>query len=263
MPINRQQAFFLNTSQASTKNLTVGRSTWQFQNQMDFGVTDTQPTIDPPQIGLLEFSFTNWFINISSALGNNKLYFSNDPLVESKYTITIPDGSYSLASLNEFVSTQQTILVSQVIFSLQANYSTNKVCVQFSTVTGYYVHFGADSPFALIGFTSGQNVPASKSNTANYMEYGSNIAQFNNITGLSIVCNMTTDSISNGKASSTIYQTMPVADIGSTQSDRPNNIIWATLTNTRFDQITIQLLDQNGIPINMSEEFALTLIVKY
>lgn len=252
----KNKAYFLSSAQASVKSLDTGRATFLMQNPIEF---------PDAQVGLVEFSFTNFFINISAALANNKLYYSDDALDATKYTITIPDGSYSLSALNDYItSTQQAqVGVAQIIFSLIANYSTNTVGIQFGNVTGWYVSFSAGTCWLINGFTLNQFVPASKNNTAYYIEYGANVAAYNNITSIQVSLDLTTDTISNGKGSSIIYQTTPIAEVGSTQSDRPNKIIFADLTNSRFSSITVQLTDQNGVPLRMSEDFSITLLIRY
>lgn len=252
--MQKNKSIFLSSALASSKNLAAGQATWYFQNPLKF---------KDAQLGLIEFSFTNWFINISSVLGNNTINYSNDPAVLNKYTITIPDGSYSLAALNDYVTANQQAAQGFIVFSFGANYSTNKVSIAFGNLTGWYVHFTAASPLVLLGFTALQNVPASKTNTAYYVESAPNIAAFNNITSLQVACDLTTDTISNGYAGSVIFQTSPVADVGSTQSDRPQKVTFCTLTDTSISSITIRILDQTGATINMAEDFSTTLIIKY
>ena len=252
--MNRNKVLFLNSSQADQKLLGSGTATWFFLNPLEFSEA---------QLGLLEFSFTNWFINISAALGNNHLYLSNDAAVPQKYTIVIPDGSYSADALAKFLTAEQQATLGQTIFTLQPNYSTNRIGIVFGNVTQWYVYFAADSCYGINGFTSLQCVPASKSNTAYYVEYGGATAAYNNITALQVSCDLTTDSISNGKSSSVIFQTTPTTEPGSTESVRPTNIIYSTLANTRFSSITIRVTDQDGNAVRMSEDFSTTLIVRY
>jgi hypothetical protein len=252
--MQQNKVFFLSSAQADLKDLSTGQATWFFSNPIEFANA---------QMGLVEFSFTNWFINISAALANNKLYYSDDPLDPTKYLITIPDGSYSLTALSDFLTSEQQAALGQVIFSLQPNYSTNKCGILFGNIAGWYVSFSAGTCYAINGFALNQFVPAGKSNTAFYIEYGANTASFNNITALQVSCDLTTDSISNGKSSSVIYQTSPTSEVGATQSDRPNNVVYCTLTNTRFSSITIRITDQSDNAVTLSEDFSVSLIVRY
>lgn len=252
-----QKVIFLDTAGATTTTLSQGRASWIMQ----------QPIGEMPraQVALSQFNFTNFFVNISAALANNKFYYSDDAANTTKYTITIPDGSYSLSELNNFI--QASILATHgfSIITLNPNYSTNKVAIVFGNVANWYVHFGADSPFTLLGFTNGQDVPATKANTAYYSEYGANDAAFNNIQSIKVSTNLTNDSVSNTNQSAIIYQCQPIVSVGSTQTSEPNNLLWipSTAFQSKIYEIIVQLLDQNDSPIFMTENFSLTLIVKY
>ena len=252
--MERHKPIFLSSAQASNKDLTKGKCTWFFQTPMQ---------INGGQIGLAEFSYTNFFINISAALGNNKIYLSDDANNNTKYAITLGDGSYEYSSLNDFIGAWQQATLGKKIFSIQANMNTNQIAIVFDNVTGWYVYWGAGSCYAINGFTSGQYVPASKSCTAYYVEYGPSVAQYGNVKSLQLSCDVTTDTISNGKSSNVIFQSTPNVDVGMTQSDRPFNIIYCNLTNSNFSSITIQVFDQDDVPINFSYEFSLSLLIKY
>ena len=107
-------------------------------------------------------------------------------------------------------------------------------------------------------------MPVGKSNTAYYIEFGGAAAQFNNITNIKVTTNLTNDSISNTNQSSVILTTVPVVEVGSTQTTQIYTLLWLESTPLR-DKITnieIQVLDQNDQPLLLSEHFTLTLLVK-
>lgn len=251
------KTIFLDSSQATIVDLTRGYA--RFILQEPFG------SIPDAQIAASQFSFTNFFVNISAAIGNNKLYYSDDALLPQKYTITIPDGSYSIADLNSYVSNYLKANHAGVaLFTLIPNYPTNRIGIQFGNVAGWYVHFGADSPFVLLGYANGQNVPVTQSNTAYYIEFGPNAAAFNNVTNIKVATNLTNDSISNTNQSSIILSTVPVVDVGSTQTTQIYTLLWMESTPLR-DKVTnieVRILDQNDAPLLLSEHFTLTLLVK-
>jgi hypothetical protein len=248
------KTIFLSSSQATSKDLTKGIATWQLRNQIQF---------DNAEIGLFNFSFVNYFVNISAALGNNHIFYSDDALNETKYDCLIPDGSYSVDALNDFVLAHQQATLGFQVFAIVPNYSTAKCGIQFANVVNWFVHFAATSPFTLMGFALNQNVPNTKANTAFYIEYGANIAAFNNVTLLKVAIDLTTDAISNGDSSSIIYQTGPVVEVGSTQNNEPANVLWTNLTIPSFSQITARILDQNDAPLYLYEDFSLTLSIQY
>lgn len=246
---------FLDTAKASIKDLAKGRASWILKEP--FG------EIDGAIVALCSFSFTNWFINVSATIGNNKFYFSDDPLLPLKFTITIPDGSYSFSDLNTYIINEVQSMTGTIHFQMLANYSTNKVAIQFNTV-GWYVHFDADSPYTILGFTNPQDVPASKASTLHQVEYAPNIAQFNNITNIKVCTNLTSESISNTNQSSVIYTTAPLVSVGSTQTSEPNNLLWLNSTplHDKLSEIQVWLVDQNDSAIVMTEDFTCTLIVR-
>lgn len=257
-----QMILFLDSAGASDKNLAVGQAHWILKQPIG--------SVPNAQVGCSQFSFTNYFVNVSAALGNNKLYYSNDALAVTKWTVTIPDGSYSFNDLNAFLKAE---LISQghgtvagtPVFSLVANYATNKVGIQFSAVdVGFFAHFGADSPFTLMGYTNGQNVPASKANVAYYLEMGPNSAQFNNITNLKVSTNLTNSSISNTNQSPIILTCVPVVAVGSTQTFEAKNILWlsSSALEDKLTEVRVQILDQSDHPVLLSEDFTCTLIIR-
>lgn len=252
-----EYVLFLDSAKASIKDLAHGKATYILQQPIG--------EILRAQIAASSFSFTNWFINVSAALTNNTIYYSNDPLTPMKYSVVIPDGSYSFSDLNTYVQNQIMADRGIAVFQFAANYSTNKVAVQFGNVAGWYVYFGAQSPYALLGFANGQNVPASQACTAYYVEYASSTASFNNITNIKVCTNLTNASISNTNQSSVILMLAPLVSVGSTQTSEVNNLLWlhATPLHDKVTEIRVWVLDQNDNPLPMSEDFTLTLIVRY
>lgn len=252
-----QKVIFLDSAQATTKTLATGYASWILQEP--FG------NLPGAQICASQFSFTNFFINVSAAIGNNHFYYSNDPLDLTKFDITIPDGSYSFTDLNTFITNEvKAAQTGNEIFTLVANYSTNKIGVLFGNFAGWYIHFSAASPFTLLGFAALQNVPATQSNVAYYQEFGAATATFNNITNLKVSTNLSNDSISNTNQSSIILTAVPTVSVGSTQTTEIQNLLWLASTplESKITEIRVQILDQNDATVNLSEDFTLTLIVR-
>ena len=257
MPIPIHKTIFLDSAAATVKDLSRGYA--RFILSEPFG------SFTNPQIAAQQFSFTNFFINVSATLGNNKIYYSDDALDVTKYTITVPDGSYSINDLNSYVSSYLKANHAGVaLFTLAPNYPTNKIGIQFGNVVGWFVHFSADSPFTLLGFANGQDVPATQANTAYYIEFGGASAQFNNIQNIKVTTNLTSDSISNTNQSNVILTTVPVVEVGSTQTTQVYTLLWLESTPLR-DKITnieVQIIDQHDQPLNLSEDYTLTLLIR-
>ena len=250
-----QKILFLDSAKASIKDLANGKATFILREP--FG------EVPDAMVAASSFSFTNWFINVTSAI-NSKIYYSDDPANETKYFVDIPTGSYSFADLNTYVQNQVLADRGFAVFQFVANFSTNKVAVQFANVAGWYVHFQADSPFTLLGFANPQNVPVGKANVAFYLEYAASTAAFNNITSIKVCTNLTNDSVSNTNQSPVILQTTPLVSVGSTQTSEVQNLLWMASTplHDKVTEIRVWILNQLDVPLAMSEDFTLTLIVK-
>lgn len=243
---------FLQSSQASINELSKGRATWKMIEPF---------RMENAEIACHEFSFTNFFINISAAIGNNTIYYSDDALDETKYAIVIPDGSYTVSSLNSVMVSFQQAEVGKTIFELLPNLSTSKCYIAFNTEIGWFVHFSANN--LITGFDIG-NYPASKANTAYEFVYAQNNAAFNNIQSINVACNLTNDSISNSGRSSIIHVATPTVQSGFTENSKHFNLLWLSapmLANSTND-IIISLTDQSGNPLVLTENFAITLLIR-
>lgn len=250
-----RKVLFFDSSQSTTKDLATGYASFQYSQPIE-------PFLPECKLALINFSYTNFFINISPP--NNVIYFSDDILNATKYTITIPQGSWGLADLNDYVVSQQLIITGNTIFQLSANYSTGKVVVEFSgTLTGWFVNFTATAP-SILGFGV-QWVPVGGSSTAFYTESAPNQASFNSVTQIKVTTNMIQDSIDNSALSSNVLHiSTPIVGVGSVQTDAPS--IPLTIESTRLgtgkvSEITFQILDQNNNPVTLSEDFSLTAII--
>jgi hypothetical protein len=250
-----RKVIFLDSAQATTKDLSIGRASFEYPQPVEAFPGSVK-------IALTSFRYTNFFINISAP--NNVIYYSDDALTPQKYTITIPGGSYGWSDLNDFIQQQQMAQagVAAVIWTIQPNYSTGKISVVFGNVVGWFVNFEATSP-SILGFGV-QHVPVTDANTAYYSEAAPNAASFNSVDQVKVSTDLSTDSIDNSALSSNIiYTSTPVVSIGSVQKDEPQHLL--TLESYKLTQkcssIMVQILDQNNIPINLSEDFSLSIIV--
>ena len=64
----RHKAYFLSSASATLKNLKKNTATWYFSDVQEY---------TGASIAITEFSFFNSFINISAALANNMIYYSD------------------------------------------------------------------------------------------------------------------------------------------------------------------------------------------
>ena len=256
------KTLILNSSKATTYNLAIGKATFILADTLRF--TDKKP-----KIAINAFSFTNFFKNISASIGNNKFYYSDDDADETKYTITIPDGSYTPEALNTMINDQLVVDgYAPALFSILSDYSQNKIYYKFSAVlTGWFVHYDTDSPFTVLGGTTGQNIPADTvtGNVANQIEYATNVAAFNNVTDVNVTSNLSNNIIYGTNQSSILYNTSPSVSVGSVQVDRPYNLMWTDSLALQggISEIQLQVVNQEGVSVEMYEHFTVTIQIQY
>ncbi len=263
MPNVKRQTLFLNSAVATSKDLTIGRAIYIMDPPLRFGSEHKGHT---PEISVHSVSYTNFFINISAALSNNHIFYSDDSKTDEKYDIKIGDGSYSIEALNQYVSKAQAEVVGSVKFQFLPNYSTNGSFVQFGSEAGWFVYFkAAVSPFVLLGFNSGDYVPATKASIPNDIELSPNVSQFNNITAVNVTTNLSNSTYYGGKKGDVLFESRPIVPIGSVQTDTPNNLIWADsdALQTDISEVIVQLKDQNGTGLDLNaENFSVSLSIR-
>lgn len=256
--LNIPPPLFFSSANASRKNLAKGEAEFFLEEDIDISSGNTS-------VCAVSMAFVNSFPNITAAIGNNKIYYTDDAKDETKYSITIPDGVWSLDDLDEFLTTYQTALGTN-IFELLANYATGKVGILFdATTTGYFIYFDTDSPFTLLGFASAQSVPdftaVPGGNVVNYVEYGAAVAAFNNISVVKIGTSITSQSFSNNSKSNVILQAAITAEPLSTQVYEPRHLIKVPiLSGGKIRRITLYLYDQNNDQLLVTDDFSVTLI---
>jgi hypothetical protein len=250
-----RKVLYFNSAQATSKTLASGIARFQYSQPIE-------PFLPSCKVALTQFNYTNFFINISAP--NNVINYSDNAVLPQKYTITIPNGSWGLSDLNDYCASQQMSQVGVLVFALEANYSVGKVAITFQNVTGWFVNLVATSP-SILGFTLPQHVPVTDNNAAYYSQLGNNAASFNTITQVKVLSNLVQDGIDNSALSSNVLHiSTPTVGIGSVQADQPTNLLTleSTILGTgKVSEINFQIVDQNNSPINLSEDFGITLIV--
>lgn len=244
------KVLFLHSACATTRDMVNGIASWHLLEPIRF---------EHASVACHEFSFTNFFMNISAAQGNNVIYYSNDSATPMKYSITIPDGSYNVQTFDAVLSATQQAQVGSIIFNVLPNQSTNKCYLCFTTAA-WHVTFADDH--TVTGFTSG-SYPPTKTSTAHQVIYATNNAAFNGVEQINVSCNLTNDSVSNTRRSSVIHTCTPSAEVSAVENSKHYNLLWldAPMLSNSISEITISLTDQNSNPILMYENFSVTLLI--
>jgi hypothetical protein len=249
---------YLTSSNASYKDLATGQARWTMDPVLSF------PTGAKLKLTLHSMSYTNFFINISVALGNNTFFYTDDVAVPNKYTVTIPSGSYNVSDLSDAINSG---IVNNThpdgLIVLIPDFSTNKVQFNISAA-GWQVTFPAGSPFALLGTNLNQTIPAGALTIGAYSELAPNVATFNSILNIYVHSNLTNASVFNGRQSDVIGTIIPTASIGSVQDNKEFNLIWIPCNNlggSSVNEIQVRLTNQAGVPLNLSDDFSVVIII--
>jgi hypothetical protein len=249
---------YLSTAAATSKDLTKGRAEFTFNPPMSF------PANTPIKLAVSGFSYTNYFLNISAALANNKFYYTDDLLTPDKYSITIPDGSYNVSDLSAaidvgVINNGHT----SGLITLTPDFASNRVYFTINAA-GWQIYFKADSPYVLLGTTLLQKIPAAALTTGVYSELAPSIATFNSITGIYLKSSLTNLSNFSGRPSNVIASIVPTAPIGSIQNTQPFFPVWinaSTLAGQTISNMYLELVDQADAPLNLSDDYAATIMI--
>ena len=125
--------------------------------------------------------------NIAATFGNNNFTFTTSVAPAGTHSITIPDGLYSVAALNSYLSSQFVNLgYPSNLITIGGNDATGQSTLTFLT-NGDSVDFTvATSVASLMGF----NAAVLTAPSANYTFFSDNPAQFNRVNSYIIASNI-------------------------------------------------------------------------
>lgn len=191
--------------------------------------------LDPQKeyvMGLTSFETFNAIPNITSE--NNILKFNNRNII-------IPEGSYEINDLNDYI---QSKLRPNEYISIKANYNTLHTEIKSTHV----INFDVDNSIGpLLGFR--KRILAS-----NKFEESDHPANVITVNSLLIECNITTGNFKNGNPAHVIYQFFPNVPPGFKIVECPSNVIYLPINVKTITHITIQIMDQNGFPVSFRKE---------
>lgn len=198
-------------------------------------------------IALLGFHSYNSIPNIEEG---SKFYYKAAEDQEEKY-IEFPVGAYEISDIENFLLKHLVPETEKIppekVFSLKPNNNTLK-CELYSRDN--YISFAhPDSIGNLLGFSSKKLLPPGQVHTS---DLPVNIVKVRTI---HIDCNLTTGAFYNDRPSHTIYEFAIHDNPGFSIDETPKNLIYLPISQKRdITNITLNILDQNFLPVNFRQE---------
>lgn len=223
--------------------------------------------------------YYSWF-SITSALGNNTFTYTwyNAAGAVGPFTITVPDGFYTIAQLNAYL---QSVMISnshylitasgQYVYYLEFVENASRYSIQFNSYAiptaataaalGYTTPAGwvsfpaaaitpqitiATNAFRdIVGFNAGTY--PNPTQATNYSKISDFTPQVSPVQSILVSCSL----VSNPLAipNNIIYSLTPNVEFGSLITPNISNMIWNETLNGYFTSFKIQFLDQSFNPL--------------
>lgn len=182
--------------------------------------------------GLIDLQTFNSIPNIDSS--NNLIHIDSDKVIE------IPEGSYEIDDLADFIQNELLKENEDSVFLLTANNSTLKSEILCS----YSIDFSRECSIGgLLGFG---RVKLNK-NVQYTSTFPVNIVKVNTI---HVECNIVYGSYLNNKYVHTIHEFSPDVPPGYKIAEVPRNVIYLPVNVRRITSVTLKLVDQDGTLVN-------------
>lgn len=233
--------------------------------------------------------YYSWF-NITSALGNNAFsYIFPNSSGTTTYSLTIPDGFYSIDDLNTWL---QSKMISNGHYLTDSN-GNYVYYLEFQTNSTYYavqlycytlptfLPSGYSNPASMtfpsstftpqvvvpstnirdvLGFTAG-TYPSSQQ-TSNYSTYSSYTPQVTPVQSIVMTCSLANNRLS--IPNDVIYSFSPAGtSFGSIIESKPSSFAWVDISSANYSDFSIKFLSQSysSLVINDSN-IVVTLVVR-
>lgn len=261
--LERTQSFMFNSdSKSGAQNVSADGS--QFSVTLNSAIKIPKDALDCT-VGVLQSAIWNTSPNISASFLNNNFRFTTTSAPAGTYTIVIPDGLYSVAGLNSYLSNQFVNLTLPAnLITIGGNTATQKSIVTFLT-NGDSIDFTlANSVNTVLGFAAAVITAPS----ANYSFFSTNTASFNRVNSYIIASNLVSAGIPVNNTSRGVIATVPISVVpGSQINYSPQNVVWFDandMIGTQRTNLDFSLLDQDlrATPTG-GNTYSFTVMIKY
>jgi len=261
--LDKEQSYFFSSD-------TTTGATQVINNGSSFSVALNQPIMIPRGAVDCQVAVNSaaiWYVNpnVSVMLTNNDFKFTTTAAPAGTYTVTLPDGLYSLEGLNNTLSNAFVNLgLPANLFVLSGDDATQSTVITFLT-SGDSIDFTiANSLRIVLGFNSAVYTAPS----ANYNLYSPNPAAFNADNSYLISSNLTSVGIPINNQSFGILVNVPItASPGSQIIYQPANLVWSDagdIIGQTKQFLNFRLTNQSLVPVNtVGETWQFTLVIKW
>jgi hypothetical protein len=209
-------------------------------------------------------SMWNSVPNVSVGLANNKFYVYYGGAL---YTVEIPDGLYSVSSLNATVSKS---LVNQGlpadVVAITGNQSTQSIVLSFNYVGSYADFTQTNACRVLLGFDA-RLAPLIPTTIVGQSEDGDEVAEFNNIERFLLKTDLVNGNIPTNQNSDQTVASVPIqSKTGDQVVYSPINPIRVDCSNLRGigrDVATFRITDEKGEPAITNEAWSMLMVFRY
>jgi len=219
--------------------------------------SDFTTEFDPPiyldgtgadwEIALVSAELPKTYYNISSEFQNNKLYVGNGV---NDYTLTIPDGNYSISSLNDIIQADHDIGGGH--FIIEPNSASFHV--KYAGTDNWYVDFTHDDTFRDIIGANADIYNLSGPTVYYDFENKPDVTKSNDHFHIAVDCvDGRYARLSSSKAN-IIYSFNYSVDSGSAEIIAPYQRIYLPMNKVSISSINVKLLNQLGHVVNLNNE---------
>ena len=263
--VRKTAPFFFNSDPtAGARNISVDGS--RFDIQMDTPVSVPREAVGV-NLSVVQATIWNTAHNFSAEIGNNIFKYS---YLGVAYTLTIPDGQYSLDAFETFVHNDfvERGFPADLI-DFYEDSATQKVVLIFKTPQNTYVDFTvANSCREVFGFESRLAPLQPNTQTTPLAEAADNIAAFNRVNSFLIKSNFISNGIPTNSSASGVIASVPIDVRSGSQivySPRiPVSIDASELVGQSKNYFSVSLTDQLERPVNTNgEKYTVLVVLEY